>query len=176
MQRATITGIRIRSPSDARIVFHSVYLNILPMVTRRLDTEERSLITSGSVYVWEERGQHTELTGVGYIQRLPQGFLANHLSSRWALRDGQMVISNPVSVALSHFSIVNFRNSLGPISCERGRCLFLHGLTCDLLCVAVRVFSSITRNQPHSNCMLTARTDLSASFLFVLPDVISSFK
>jgi hypothetical protein len=64
MQRATITGIRIRSPSDARVIFHSVYLNILPMVTRRLDTEERSLISSGSVYVWEERGQHTELTGV----------------------------------------------------------------------------------------------------------------
>ena len=64
MQRATITGIRIRSPADARVIFHSVYLNILPMVTRRLDTEERSLISSGSVYVWEERGQHAELTGV----------------------------------------------------------------------------------------------------------------
>lgn len=64
MQRATITGIRIRSPSDARVIFHAVYLNVLPMVTRRLDTEERSLISSGAVYVWEERGQHTELTGV----------------------------------------------------------------------------------------------------------------
>lgn len=72
MQRATITGIRIRSPSDARVIFHSVCLNILPMVTRRLDTEERSLITSGSVYVWEERGQHTELTGVG-IERWTDG-------------------------------------------------------------------------------------------------------
>jgi hypothetical protein len=34
------------------------------MVTRRLDTEERSLISPGSVYVWEERGPHAELTGV----------------------------------------------------------------------------------------------------------------
>ncbi|KAH9485531.1 cAMP-independent regulatory protein pac2 [Psilocybe cubensis] len=56
MQRATITGIRIRSPADARVIFHSVYLNMFPMVTRRLDTEERSLISTGSVYVWEERG------------------------------------------------------------------------------------------------------------------------
>lgn len=64
MQRATCTGIRIRSPSDARVIFHGVVLDILPMVTRRLDTEERSLISPGSVYVWEERGPHAELTGV----------------------------------------------------------------------------------------------------------------
>ncbi|KAF9472440.1 hypothetical protein BDN70DRAFT_886989 [Pholiota conissans] len=42
------------------------------MVTRRLDTEERSLITSGSVYVWEERGPQAELTGVG-IERWTDG-------------------------------------------------------------------------------------------------------
>jgi hypothetical protein len=65
MQRATCTGIRVRSPSDARVIFHAVYLNILPMVTRRLDNEERGLISPGSVYVWEERGAHAELTGVG---------------------------------------------------------------------------------------------------------------
>ncbi|KAK1222762.1 hypothetical protein PQX77_014371 [Marasmius sp. AFHP31] len=42
------------------------------MVTRRLDTEERSLITPGSVYVWEERGPQAELTGVG-IERWTDG-------------------------------------------------------------------------------------------------------
>ncbi|KAF8973019.1 hypothetical protein BDZ97DRAFT_1778806 [Flammula alnicola] len=42
------------------------------MVTRRLDTEERSLITTGSAYVWEERGPHAELTGVG-IERWTDG-------------------------------------------------------------------------------------------------------
>lgn len=67
MQRATCTGIRIRSPSDARVIFHAVLMGILPMVTRRLDTEERSLISPGSVYVWEERGPQAELTGVGGI-------------------------------------------------------------------------------------------------------------
>lgn len=42
------------------------------MVTRRLDTEERGLISTGSVYVWEERGPHAELTGVG-IERWTDG-------------------------------------------------------------------------------------------------------
>ena len=69
MQRATITGLRIRSPSDARVIFYSVFLNILPMVTRRLDTEERSLISTGSVYVWEERGPQAELTGVSFLSK-----------------------------------------------------------------------------------------------------------
>ncbi|TFK44307.1 Gti1/Pac2 family-domain-containing protein [Crucibulum laeve] len=72
MQRATCTGIRIRSPADARVIFHAVLLDVLPMVTRRLDTEERSLISPGSVYVWEERGPHAELTGVG-IERWTDG-------------------------------------------------------------------------------------------------------
>ena len=71
MQRATVTGLRIRSPADARVIFYSVFLNILPMVTRRLDTEERSLISTGSVYVWEERGPHAELTGVSFPIKVP---------------------------------------------------------------------------------------------------------
>lgn len=64
MQRTTCTDIRIRSPADARVIFHAVLLNLLPMVTRRLDAEERALISPGSVYVWEERGPHGDLTGV----------------------------------------------------------------------------------------------------------------
>ncbi|KAJ7162118.1 Gti1/Pac2 family-domain-containing protein [Mycena filopes] len=72
MQSATCTNLRIRSPSDVRIVFHAVLLNLLPMVTRRLDSEERGLIVPGSVYVWEERGAHAEITGVG-IERWTDG-------------------------------------------------------------------------------------------------------
>lgn len=64
MQPPTITGLRIRSVNDAHVVFHAVYLNRLPIVSRRLDTEERRSITSGSVFVWEERGSNTEATGV----------------------------------------------------------------------------------------------------------------
>jgi len=75
-QRATCTGIRIRSPSDARVIFHAVLLGILPMVMRRLDTEERSMISPGAVYVWEERGPQAELTGVS---RPPASFIFKHL-------------------------------------------------------------------------------------------------
>ncbi|KAJ7822191.1 Gti1/Pac2 family-domain-containing protein [Mycena olivaceomarginata] len=66
IQRPTCEGIRVRSPHDAHIIFHGVALGILPMITKRLDTEERRAITSGCVFVWEERGGHnTEPMGLG---------------------------------------------------------------------------------------------------------------
>ncbi|KAK7043224.1 hypothetical protein VNI00_008578 [Paramarasmius palmivorus] len=65
MQRPTITVLRIRSPADAHVIFHAVSLNLLPMVSRRLDTEERRSISSGCVFVWEERGSNAEATGLG---------------------------------------------------------------------------------------------------------------
>ena len=55
MQRPTCTGIRIRSARDANILFHAVALNLLPLITRRLDEAERLQVRSGCVYVWEER-------------------------------------------------------------------------------------------------------------------------
>ena len=64
MQRPTCSGLRVRSPADAQVIFHAVSLNILPMVSRRLDTEERRAISSGCVFVWEERGPNAEATGV----------------------------------------------------------------------------------------------------------------
>lgn len=33
-------------------------------VSRRLDTDERRAISSGCVFVWEERGPNAEATGV----------------------------------------------------------------------------------------------------------------
>ncbi|KAF7315902.1 cAMP-independent regulatory protein pac2 [Mycena indigotica] len=72
MQTPTCTNLRIRSPADVRVVFHAVLLDILPMVTRRLDSEERGLILPGSVYVWEERGSNSDITGVG-IERWTDG-------------------------------------------------------------------------------------------------------
>jgi len=65
MQQPTCTGLRVRSPSDAHVIFHGVALGILPMISRRLDTEERRAISSGCVFVWEERGPNTEATGLG---------------------------------------------------------------------------------------------------------------
>jgi hypothetical protein len=64
MQRPTCTDIRIRSVADALIIFYAVSKGILPIVSRRLDSEERRCIRSGSVYVWEERGPDAEATGV----------------------------------------------------------------------------------------------------------------
>ncbi|RDB25457.1 cAMP-independent regulatory protein pac2 [Hypsizygus marmoreus] len=65
MQLPTCTGLRVRTTADAHIIFHAVSLNILPIVSRRLDTDERRSISSGCVYVWEERGPNTDATGVG---------------------------------------------------------------------------------------------------------------
>jgi len=65
MQRPTCTGLRVRTPYDAHIIFHAVSLDLLPMVSRRLDTEERRSISSGCVFVWEERGPNAEATGLG---------------------------------------------------------------------------------------------------------------
>jgi hypothetical protein len=100
MQRATCTGIRIRSPSDARTVFHAVVLDILPMVTRRLDTEERGLIQPGAVYVWEERGPHAELTGVCLSSFHMPRLTSLRIYLRLELNAGRTVRSNVVTGVL----------------------------------------------------------------------------
>ncbi|PIL27684.1 hypothetical protein GSI_10837 [Ganoderma sinense ZZ0214-1] len=65
MQQPTLTNIRIRSTRDALQIFFAVARNILPMTTRRLDAEERRAISSGCVYIWEERCANSEATGMG---------------------------------------------------------------------------------------------------------------
>jgi hypothetical protein len=45
---------------------------MLPMITRRLDADERLALRSGCIYAWEERGPHTEITGLG-IERFTEG-------------------------------------------------------------------------------------------------------
>ncbi|KIJ61293.1 hypothetical protein HYDPIDRAFT_116039 [Hydnomerulius pinastri MD-312] len=72
MQQPTRTRLRVRSPQDAQVIFHAVALGVLPMVTRRLDAEERRAISSGSIFVWEERGPNPEATGLG-IERWTDG-------------------------------------------------------------------------------------------------------
>lgn len=64
MHQPTCINLRVRTPADAHTIFHGVHEGILPMITRRLDTEERRAISSGCVYVWEERGASAEATGV----------------------------------------------------------------------------------------------------------------
>ncbi|KAJ3762216.1 Gti1/Pac2 family-domain-containing protein [Lentinula raphanica] len=65
MQRPTLEGVRIRSTRDALQVFYGVATNRLPLITRRLDAEERRAIIAGNVYVWEERGANPETIGIG---------------------------------------------------------------------------------------------------------------
>ena len=64
MQLPTCTGIRIRTLSDAHVIFHAVSLGLLPIVSRRLDIEERRFIHSGCVCVWEERSACGESSSV----------------------------------------------------------------------------------------------------------------
>ncbi|PPQ87683.1 hypothetical protein CVT25_011450 [Psilocybe cyanescens] len=65
MQHPTLQNVRIRSTRDALQVFNGVANHCLPLITRRLDAEERRNIIPGNVYVWEERGANTEPTGLG---------------------------------------------------------------------------------------------------------------
>ncbi|TBU64402.1 Gti1/Pac2 family-domain-containing protein [Dichomitus squalens] len=73
MQLPTCTGIRIRSLSDAHVIFHAVTLGLLPIVSRRLDIEERRYIHSGCVCVWEERSACGEGASSVGIERWTDG-------------------------------------------------------------------------------------------------------
>lgn len=65
MQQPTLTNVRIRSTRDALQIFYAVARNLLPIISRRLDAEERRAIVPGNVYVWEERCANAEATGLG---------------------------------------------------------------------------------------------------------------
>lgn len=99
-QQPTCTGLRVRTPADAHVIFHAVSLNLLPMVSRRLDTEERRAISSGCVYVWEERGPNAEATGVRPIRLITSSHYNNH----------------PVSAGNRALDRLH---SMGPKPCER---------------------------------------------------------
>ncbi|TEB30387.1 hypothetical protein FA13DRAFT_1630840 [Coprinellus micaceus] len=71
-QEPTLTGLRIRSVQDTHKVFYAVQKGTLKMVTRRLDADERMALRSGCIYAWEERGPHSEITGLG-IERFTEG-------------------------------------------------------------------------------------------------------
>ncbi|KIM93905.1 hypothetical protein OIDMADRAFT_86002, partial [Oidiodendron maius Zn] len=45
----------VQTPADAIKLFEACRLGLLPRIQRRLSTEERQLITSSSVFVWDEQ-------------------------------------------------------------------------------------------------------------------------
>ncbi|KAG9311686.1 Gti1/Pac2 family-domain-containing protein [Chiua virens] len=65
MQHPSLQNVRIRSTRDALHVFYAVARTFIPLITRRLDAEERRAIVPGNVYVWEERSANSEATGLG---------------------------------------------------------------------------------------------------------------
>lgn len=50
----TFPSVDLRDANDAHIVFEAVRLGILPLIKRRLTSEERDQLCSGNVFVWEE--------------------------------------------------------------------------------------------------------------------------
>ncbi|KAF8915598.1 Gti1/Pac2 family-domain-containing protein, partial [Mucidula mucida] len=72
MQTPTCKNVRIRSIQDVHKIFAAVERGWLKMITRRLDTDERMELCSGCIYVWEERGPNTEVTGLG-MERFTEG-------------------------------------------------------------------------------------------------------
>jgi Gti1/Pac2 family len=97
MQRPTCTDIRVRSVSDALVIFYAVSKGVLPIVSRRLDSEERRCIRSGSVYVWEERGPDAEATGVSFFSFFHNWCHIPVFSSE--SNDGQMVYAGALPVS-----------------------------------------------------------------------------
>ena len=72
MQTPTCKNVRIRSIQDVHKIFAAVQRGWLKMITRRLDADERMALRSGCIYVWEERGPNTEVTGLG-MERFTEG-------------------------------------------------------------------------------------------------------
>jgi hypothetical protein len=58
-QQPTLQNARIRTAQDALHVFFAVARNVLTLLTRRLDADERKAIRSGNVYIWEDRSAST---------------------------------------------------------------------------------------------------------------------
>ena len=44
----------LRDARDALVVFEAVRIGVLPLIKRRLTSDERDQLSSGNVFVWEE--------------------------------------------------------------------------------------------------------------------------
>ncbi|TEB06335.1 hypothetical protein FA13DRAFT_1783682 [Coprinellus micaceus] len=68
-QGPTISHLRVRTTKDAKKIFEAVLRGHLPMVTQRLDPDQRRQISSGQVYVWEERSSNRSRNSSSGIER-----------------------------------------------------------------------------------------------------------
>ena len=110
MQHPSLQNVRIRSTRDALHVFYAVARNAIPLITRRLDAEERRAIVPGNVYVWEERSANSEVTGLGMerwsvsplLAAPPLSPLAGPTAWAGARVASVMYVPHPSSPPLSH--------------------------------------------------------------------------
>ncbi|KAH8993618.1 Gti1/Pac2 family-domain-containing protein [Lactarius hatsudake] len=72
-QQPTLQNARIRTAQDALQVFFAVARNVLTLLTRRLDADERKAIRSGNVYIWEDRSASTVDSGGLTMERWTDG-------------------------------------------------------------------------------------------------------
>lgn len=72
-QQPTLQNARIRTAQDALHVFFAVARNVLTLLTRRLDADERKAIRSGNVYIWEDRSASTVDNGGLTMERWTDG-------------------------------------------------------------------------------------------------------
>jgi hypothetical protein len=63
-QQPTLSGVHVRSIRDALHIFYAVARHVLPIISRRLDPDERKSIAPGNVYVWEERSANSDAAGL----------------------------------------------------------------------------------------------------------------
>ena len=47
-------NLDLRDANDAHVIFEAVRRKLLPLVKRRLTSDERDHLSSGNVFVWEE--------------------------------------------------------------------------------------------------------------------------
>jgi Gti1/Pac2 family transcription factor len=82
-QRPTLQNARIRTAQDALHVFFAVARNVLTLLTRRLDADERKAIRSGNVYIWEDRSASTVDNGGLTMERWYASCLAGLSRLPW---------------------------------------------------------------------------------------------
>ena len=63
-QGPALRNVRICTAQDALQVFFAVARNVLTLLTRRLDADQRQAIRSGNVYIWEECSASTVNSGL----------------------------------------------------------------------------------------------------------------
>ena len=132
-QQPTLQNARIRTAQDALQVFFAVARNVLTLLTRRLDADERKAIRSGNVYIWEDRSASTVDNGGITMER-------------WC--------AFGASLALCLYLILPFfkdrRNVMGSIAHTRGLSLFSDPLKMSFMMVHRSSYSIIKEIQLKS--------------------------